>query len=47
MNDKQERLQKITATMRKARLENRQHWILLLLSEIWDAEAVRICKNNA
>jgi hypothetical protein len=35
------RLEKITAVMKKARLEKRQAWILDALIDIWDAEALR------
>ncbi len=45
INKPQPRLQKITAVMSKARQEKRQTWILSAIIDIWDAEALRICKN--
>ena len=45
INKPQPRLQKITAVMRKARLEKRQAWILSNIIDIWDAEALKICNN--
>jgi hypothetical protein len=45
INKPQPRLQQITSVMRKARLEKRQAWILSAIIDIWDAEALRICRN--
>jgi hypothetical protein len=41
------RLEKITAVMKKARLEKRQTWILDALIAIWDAEALKAFDVNA
>jgi len=35
------RLDRITKTMSKARQQQRQTWILSLLIDIWDAEALK------
>jgi len=35
------RLQKITKVMSQARQQKRQTWILSLLIDIWDAEALK------
>ncbi len=36
-----QRLERITQTMKKARLGKRQTWILSALIDIWDAEALK------
>jgi hypothetical protein len=46
MNKKQPRLQKITSALAKARVQKSQTWILSKLNDIWDAEALRICRAS-
>jgi 23S rRNA maturation mini-RNase III len=45
LNKPQPRLQRITETMKKARTEKRQAWILSRIIDIWDAEAMQIINN--
>lgn len=45
LNQHQPRLQKITSALTRARVQNSQTWILSRLSEIWDAEALRISRG--
>jgi len=46
MNQQQLRLQKITSALKRARISNKQTWIVGKLSQIWDTEALRVCNNN-
>jgi hypothetical protein len=46
LNQHQPRLQRITSALTKARVQKKQTWILSKLNDIWDAEALRICRAS-
>jgi hypothetical protein len=46
LNQHQPKLQKITSALTRARTTNKQTWIVVKISQIWDKEALAICRAS-